>query len=362
MRGFQAEVPFRFTYAAPEIYLNEYELESGLRYVLVYAFLNGSFPPQPDSPGDIALLRAANLALKRREKGCNDSFLFLVPGREESTRFVEAIEGYGFPGVSLVMLDVETDSGSLFFDEEETREAARCEVSRWLSQSHSAALPFPMGEYGAFNLWWSGIEQEDDRFDWLFSPARFAELLPDSHHAKANTWLSILGSVIDAHGLGASEEALGRTRASAYAACLCQWLNGFEAASGNQFNQFDANSAARELGIDPFFLGFEAHRLSFDSIDAFCDEHGTDPDEWIEPALKLITEDLRDELRAGLAAFFNGDAALFCALYWSIWPRLDLPMDEAMQELLGLEDSESFGELEAPWRFVQEGWCDAAYE
>lgn len=335
--------------------MNVRELESGLRYVLVYAFLNDRFPPLPDSPEDIALLRAANLAMKRREKGCNDSFLFLIPGLDESKRFTEAIEGYGFPDVTVVMLDGETDSDSLFCDEDELRENARLELSRWLSQSHPEALPFPRSEYDAFNLWWSGIEQEDDRFDWLFSPARFAELLPDCHRARANTWLSILGSVVDVHGLGISEEELGRNRASAYAACLCEWLDGFEAASGNRFNQFDANSAAKELAIDPFFLGFEAHRLSADSIDAFCDEHGTDPEGWIEPALKLITEDLRGEIRSGLVDFFNGDAALFCALYWSIWPRLDLPMDEAMQRLLGLEDHESFHELEAPWRFVQEG-------
>lgn len=339
--------------------LNVRELDPGLRYVLVYSFLNDRFPPQLDSPADIALLRAANLAMKRRGKGCNDSFLFLIPGHDESKRFAEAIEGYGFPDAALVTLDTDADSDSLVPDEDCLRESVGHEVSRWLSSCHSGALPFLEGEYGGFNFWWSGIEQEDDRFDWLFSPARFAGLLPDCHHAKADTWLSVLGSVIDAHGLGASEEELGRNRASAYAACLCEWLDGFEAASGNQFNQFDANSAAKELAIDPFFLGFEAHRLSFDSIDAFCDEHGTDPDGWIEPALKLITEDLRDEIRAGLAEFFNGDAALFCALYWSIWPRLDLPMDEAMQALLGLEDRESFGELESPWRFVQEGWSDA---
>lgn len=337
------------------------ELDDGLRYVLVYAFLNGSFPPLPDSPGDIALLRGANLAMKRREKGCNDSFLFLIAGHDESKRFAEAIEDYGFPDVTLVTLDTETDPDSLFFDEDELRENVEREVSRWLSTCHPGALPFLQGEYGE-NLWWSGIEQEDDRFEWLFSPARFAELLPDCHRARANTWLSILGSVVDAHGLEISEEELGSNRASAYAACLCEWLHGFAAASGNQFNQFEGDTVAKALMIDAFFLGFEAHRLSQDSIDAFSDEHGTDPEAWIEPALKLITADLRGDICNGLAEFFNGDTALFCTLYWSIWPRVDMPMDEAMLALLDLDDRESFGELEAPWSFVQDGWCDKASE
>ena len=53
------------------------ELPRGLRHVVIYVWINEPVPLIADSPTDIALLRVANRALKRKTEGVTDSFLSL---------------------------------------------------------------------------------------------------------------------------------------------------------------------------------------------------------------------------------------------------------------------------------------------
>ena len=41
---------------------------------------------------------------------------------------------------------------------------------------------------------------------------------------------------------------------------------------------------------------------------------------------------------------------------------LNLPMSDALNDLLGVADYDGLADLDAPWRFVSGGWCDEADE
>ena len=174
------------------------------------------------------------------------------------------------------------------------------------------------------------------------------------------TWLTILGHAVELHSVqNALPNALGCDIAAAWAATLCEWLHGFEAASGNSYNNFgyEANS---NLYPSAFYLGFKLARLSGSDLESACEEADSDVDDLSSVALKAITQDKRDELRAELSDFFGGDGALYWALHSAIWPDLSKPMGEALELELGSSHFDDLARLDAPWRYVTEGWCDGA--
>ena len=67
--------------------------------------------------------------------------------------------------------------------------------------------------------------------------------------------------------------------------------------------------------------------------------------------------DRADGIRALLSGAFGGDSALFWSLYSSIWPKLSRPMEESVEDLLGLRTVD-MGDIDRPWRFVTEGWIE----
>ena len=341
---------------------NNRALPHGLRHVLAYVNFDGAFPLAPNSPRDIALLRAANLAMRRKSQGVTDIFLFLIAGEGRSGAAGTAINNYGFPGAEIVYLDCKHEQEELLPDYDTFQEETDHFIEKWLNKQHSGAISFSKGCYDVAQFWWTGIEHDDNVFDWPFEASDFASELPGTHRKKAETWLTLLGHANGLHATQASVRiAQGQQRAAVLAATLCEWLHGFEAACGNGYNLFDGGSAIRTLGISDFFLGFEASRLSSNELEDFCDKHEEDVDGLGAAALALITTDFRYELRNALASFFGGDAPLFWALHSAIWPKFDQPMMNLFDALLGSQFIEDLAELEVPWMFVTDGWSETAY-
>jgi hypothetical protein len=350
----------------------EQELPYGLRHVLVHVTFGAQkFPPRPDSKEDIALLRAGNRALQRKAKGMEDVFVFVFSRASirDDEAIAKAITTYGFPNALCLIpgslhLDVasgkESDDVSEQWILEAELEDIRIAIGRWLQEHHPGAIAFSGEEYQEANFWWSGVEHNDAVFDWPFSTEAYAESLPDTHRQRAATWLSLMGHAVDLHEIQAtSPEALGRDQAAAWAATLCEWLHGFEAASGNGYNHF-TSEYSWELMPSEFFLGFELARIAGDDLDSLCDAHDADVDGLSMAAMQAITGGRRGELRTALTDFFGGDSALFWALHSAIWPAFDKSMSDALTDKLGHVSYDDMAELDTPWRYVSEGWCEDA--
>lgn len=336
-------------------------LPHGLRNVLVYVAFGSAFPPPENSPNDIALLRAANRAMQRKAMWSEDAFLFVLAGKQDLEEAKEAIKAYGFPNAAVVCIGSAEDENSLYFEEEDINAAVAREIERWLDNEHPGAVAVIANEYATTEFWWSGVEHDDNVFDWPFDDVDFAKSLPNTHTSKAETWLTILGHAVDLHAEQAPiPDGLGSDRAAAWAATLCEWLHGFEAASENGYNHFEDYSPA--LMPSEFYLGFELARLSRNDLETLCEEHGCDIEDMKIAALKAVTADKRAELRSALSYFFGGDAGLYWALYSSIWPDFSKANCAVLEAELGCDDYEHFARLDAPWRYVSEGWSEAAFD
>lgn len=338
------------------------DLSASLRYVLVHVSLSGTFPPSEDSKGNIDLLRAANLALQRKLRGVEDIFLFISVHGVAQKNCEAMLKSYGFPAFELMLIGEEGSQAQLIPDPEELESNAKSYVAWWLAEKHPAAIAHAECLYDATDFWWVGIEASPrDPFGEAFLGAEFARHVPTSHTRVAGTWLAILEEVAGLDEIRCDgPEELGQQRSAVWVATLCEWLHGFEAACGNSYNLFEPDSLIRDFNILRFFLGFEAARLSGESLDDLCYSHDEDLDGIAGVALKLVTENLRSELRSALADFFGNDSGLFWALHSTVWPKFDQPMLEAINEVLNLEGIEDYGDLETPWRFVADGWCEEA--
>ena len=345
------------------------ELGHGLRHILIYLDIDGNFPPRKNSKADIALLRAANLAMRRKAQGVSDSFLFILANA--GSRCHDTILSYGFPDAEIAVFSPNIlKQTSLLGDEgadqylcSNIREELISEIeplaNRWLSEKHPGAIPFLNNQYHETNFWWIGVEHNDDVTDWPFTPESFANELPRTHQSKAATWLSVLAQALEIDTIQtSSQEIIADNLPSAFAATLCEWLHGFEGASGNGYNDFDAESVMKSLNLSEFYVGFEAARLSSVDLEDFCDEYEVEGTPGAA-ALKLITRDLREHLVNALLDFFGGEARFFWTMHSSIWPKLDEQMHDAFENLIRLK-SQEYAELENAWLFVSDGWHESA--
>jgi hypothetical protein len=338
-------------------------LPHGLRHVLVYVTLGTEFPPAANSTGDIALLRSANRAMQRKALGVDDAFLFVVVGRHTLEKVTESVAAYGFPNANVACIEEDDVQQRLEMGEAMTGEVGDT-VKMWINSEHIGAVAYFSQDYPDTEFWWSGVEHGDDVFHWPFGDGDFAKALPPSHHSKAATWLTILGHAVGLHGIQSNgPDALAGDISAAWAATLCEWLHGFEAASGNGGNNFESEFSAALMPSE-FFLGFELARLSGDDMETTCDAADADVDDLPIIALKAITVDKRSELRDALSGFFGGDSALYWALHSAIWPSYaddyPKPMREALELEIGSADFDEMANHDAPWRYVTEGWCDDA--
>ena len=334
------------------------------RAVSIYVAPPGDkFPPTLSTSDDVALLRAANVAMQRKLLGVDDVFLFVVAGSELSVAADSALRAYGFPNIEVAHVDA-ADPDDCFADGNNTRGDVDAVIRRWLAANHPAALAYAAGPYSGDTFWWTGVESsaaDTEHCPWPFSVAAFAAELPDSHSARASTWLNILAAAFELEAEQTTlPEGLAAQRAALFAATLCQWLHGFEAASGNSFNGFDSESVVDSLAISPLYLGFESARISSEQLEVLCDDNGVDIGEFAGVALCAITRDLRDTLRKTLSDFFRGDSGLLWTLHSAIWPTYEKSMTEAIGVLLDDASFDAMGELSEPWEFVSSGWCEAA--
>lgn len=339
-------------------------LPHGLRHVLVHVTLGTEFPPAANSSGDIALLRSANRAMLRKTQGIEDAFLFVVVGQHTLEKVTEAVATYGFPNATVICMEADDVVRRLEMGEEMIPGEVGNAVEKWINSEHIGAVAYFSQDYPDTEFWWCGVEHDDDVFAWPFDYGEFAKALPSSLHSKAATWLTILGHAVELHAIQAPlPDALGSDMAAAWAATLCEWLHGFEAASGNGGNDFESEFSVALMPSE-FYLGFELARLSGEGLEFICDDAETDVDSLPIVALKAITADKRNELRDALSDFFGGDSALYWALYSAIWPSYadayPKPMREALEFLIECTDLDDMAYIDASWRHVIEGWCDDA--
>jgi len=303
---------------------------------------------------DESVIRAAHRALVRRQSGITDAFLFILCGDLSEKDARAAIARYGFPEVTVDCIST-TDIDGEELDDAEVKELIDGKISRWLNNSHPAAVASVLcGEYDSLDMWWSGVEACNTEWDFLEG---FRETLPDSHSKKAETWLEILAQSMEEDYPCWSY----LTQFTLYAAALCEWLHGFEAASGNSYNNFDAGHVCETLNVDDFFLGFLLGQLEpAVSFDELLYNAETDNLSDIKAfALGQAVERERLTIRNALAEYFGSDTVLFWALYSSIWPTYKEPINDSCCRILGLEEIE-YSEVEPAWMFVTDGWTESA--
>ena len=335
---------------------NNIGIHTGLRYVLVYAWLGKPFPPDHNSSCDIELLRVANLALQRQAKGIADACLFVVPaGKSDEAKNV--LVRYGFHDTTVVEMEP-CDYGEPVYMDDVNVEIAHL-VETWLDQRHPAALTFLGDDYDSDMFWWLGIEHGLADFEWDIDINVVANAFPSTHAKKCKTWLSILEFTLQLNNTTEPLD-LAREQAVVAVATLCEWLHGFEAASGNSGNDFDAAWTSKNLRISDFYLGFEASRiLGWDIEDIYYSDECESIDLLPSYALAHITKERREFLVASLSEFFGSDALLLWTLHNAIWPRYDAKNIDAMGELLNLE-TRDYWDLNDQWTFVTERWCESA--
>lgn len=239
------------------------------RYLLVLDLLAPFMPPTKDSTRDIALLRAANLALQRQRDDIEDRFLFMVYGASDEVAVKQALCAYGFPSyeVRFVAEDDELaigEHGRVTLDEG-YGEAIGEDLGRWVEKHHPGSLPLgnllatdqdELAAYREIEWWWIGYESTGTALDWPFAPDQFGDLLPGPHRERGRVWLEILGQGLALEGTDLEGLPYDQFQIQVKAAALCEWLHGFEAASGNGYNHFDPASVAAALGMDDLFIGY----------------------------------------------------------------------------------------------------------
>lgn len=332
-----------------------------MRHITAVVLFDPAFPPAKDTPLDLSLLHAAHQALLRKEKGLIDAFLFVIASDMAISQMLDMIERYGFPHAEVRCIEI-----SQVTDEEQSRpleieelgELAGWAVEQWITKQHPGAIAaIGAKTYDGLNAWWRGIESADASFQWPFETARFASELPASQYGKAATWLCILEQACE---LDEPSDWISQNRASVLAATLCEWLHGFEAASGNSYNHFEPMSVYESLSIHPFSLGFLlGHTQLFDSLEELSCEYDDDLDAAISAALRHQTEDNRSGLRDALSAFFGGNTALYWAMHSVIWPEFERAIEDACNAHVSLDDVD-IGDVDEAWQFVSDGWSESA--
>jgi len=282
--------------------------------------------------------------------GHRDDFLVVGYNFSDEEALRASLLPYGLDGV-----EVE----SVVSTEDSLGEFAETVVARWLRERHPNAIPIqlptalePNLVYPKNDWWWAGVEAADDENADIARTLKAC--LPSDYAGQASTWAALLLQLSDRELTDEDADEYERVMT---ALTLARWLSGFDAATENNFFSFDYDDAARSGGLDPLRLGFEAgkdHSAELD--DAFQGEDW--PDEGLlGAALKVCLGARTGALRDLLSDAFGGDASLFWSLHATIWPKLDEPVDEAADALLGLRRQE-YSEIERPWRFVTEGWLD----
>jgi hypothetical protein len=339
-----------------------FSLPYGLINILIYVEQSDCFPPPQNSKADIEFLRAANLAMQRKNGNKSiDHFLFI--GVNFGDKEADAIRAYGFPNFDIVTHPLEDGADGTVFSKDYFDESIEESIKEWMASNHPGATVYPASEYNTDFFWWTGVEHDDHIFDWPFDSKDYSLELPDVHKNKAETWLSLLGHATKLEVEQATlEEKIGQNYAAELAATLCEWLHGFEAASGNSYNHFDPSSVVLSLGFSEFCLGYNVSHLTGYDLEEFFDIYDVGIDDMESTALKLITAERRNDMRSALSDFLGGDGFLLYVLHRSIWPHFSTPLSEDIDSVLNPLMEELDNDLLESWIYVSEGWCEKADE
>lgn len=325
--------------------------------VLVYP------PSSADAPGlDAALLQKANAWLQRRNAGFDDDLLVVGIGFEGESALATMVKPYGLGDAQLTVEYLDRYDDSYELGESMSRVVSRFRPSGAISIVNWKAF-VENNAYPMKGWWWVGLESVDDEQASSLEVV-IRNLVPDAFRNTTMTWAAILAACMDLNARGEDHEVY---EAHMTALTLARWLNGFDAATENNFYDFSAADAISATSFDTMRLGFEAGHNHGDELGSLV--YGEDlSDDDLGPALLLSCLRQRNaQVRDALSHVFGGNASLFWSLRTSILQSFTAeefrkPANQAMDDLLNLRTSAEVGDLDRPWRFVTDGWIDFSEE
>lgn len=316
--------------------------------------------PGDDALPRLGLLQQANAWLQRLTSGTRDDLFLIGVGFEDVGAFRAMLEPYGLSGATM---SVVTPDDAGLPDHGEWNEPVADLVESWIKHNHPAAIPVvnwrrfcDSQAYAACDWWWVGVEAADESDSGASQAVR--ELAPSSFASQASTWAAI---TVMAAGLEIDAADYLGYESGMTIATLGRWLTGFDAATGNNFYDFDLSEVVQAAEIDLLRLGIEAARNHASDLSDEFEDPDLDDSDLSEACLRACLADRTYPLREALADAFGGDGALFWSLYRSIWPNYKKSSDDNMEDLLGLRESD-MGSLDRPWQFVTNGWVDFSEE
>ena len=316
------------------------------------------YPPSSDDETNLsaALLQKANAWLQRRNAGFDDDLMVVGIGFEDESALKAMVKPYGLGQARLTVEHLDRD-----YDEYELGECMSRVVSRFRQREAISIVNWnelvENNVYPIDGWWWVGLESVDDEQASALEVV-IRNLVPDPLMQTAMTWAAIIAVCMDLNAVGEDHEVY---EAHMTALTLARWLNGFDAATENNFYDFSAGDAIDATALNTLRLGFEAGHNHGGELGEFV--YGDDAaDDDLGPALLLTCLRARNaRLRNALSGAFGGNASLFWSLYTSIWQDFKKPACQIMDDLLNLSTAGE-GDLDGPWRFVTEGWVEFSEE
>lgn len=310
----------------------------------------------------VELLQKANAWLQRRNAGFDDDLLVVGIGFEDQSALKAMVKPYGLAQAQLTVENLDRDDDEYELGEcmsrvvQGFRPREAISVTNWKDLVKDDSYPLD-------GWWWVGLQSIDDEQASALEVV-IRNLVPDPFRETAMTWTAIIAACMDLNARGEDHEVY---EAHMTALTLARWLNGFDAATENNFYDFAAADAIRFIGFDTLRLGFEAGHNHGEDLGELVYGDGS-PNDDLGPALLLACLRQRnDRVRKALSRALGGDASLFWSLRTSILQSFTAevfrkPANQAMNDLLSLRTAAEMGDLDGPWRFVTEGWIDFSEE
>lgn len=307
-------------------------------------------------------MQKANAWLQRRNAGFDDNLLVVGIGFENESALTAMVKPYGLSHARLTIEHLNREDDPYELGESMSRVVSRFRSSEAISIVNWSEL-VENNAYRTDGWWWVGLESVDDEQASSLEVV-IRKLVPYSFRQTAMTWAAIIAACMELNACGEDHEVY---EAHMTALTLARWLNGFDAATENNFYDFSAADAISATSFDTLRLGFEAGHSHGEELVTLV--YGEDlSDEDLGPALLLACLRQRNsQVRDALSHAFGGNASLFWSLRMSIIQSVApevfrQPANQAMDELLSLRTSAEEGELDRPWRFVSNGWVDFSEE
>jgi hypothetical protein len=320
-----------------------------MRLVLVLVLEKFSAEATPEL--EVRLLKIANVWLQRRQAGESDAMMVIGAGYTSSQELQGTLNKFGLGGVAAKAILAEGDGvgqriGSI--------------VADWLLANHPQAVSLPSPKFATAGLqyppggwWWVGADTDAERSE-LEVIREIEILIPDGLRQKFPT---ILTTLLNERDLWLFESDSEDYEVLISALVLAQWLNGFDAALGNNFFDFDLSACIGTYPLDKVRLGLEAAKYHENYIvfDVGGDESSNE--EVAAACLSCCLEARRLPLVEALTLAFGGQQALFFALLQSVRSDFSRPVDITYSDVGDWSDV-YYSECGRAWRFVEEGWCD----